>query len=90
VVLGISEDTLKDQERFTVKEKLNFPLLADNHHKVAKEFGVLMSNGKFAKRATFIIGKDGRIAKIFPAVGNAGGHAEEVLAWVRTHLAKKE
>jgi peroxiredoxin Q/BCP len=89
VVIGISTDTLTDQERFTAKEKLNFPLLADDQHKVAKEFGVLMPNGKYAKRATFIIDKDGKIAKIFPAVGNAGGHAQEVLAWIRTHLNKK-
>jgi peroxiredoxin len=63
-------------------------LLADAKHKVAKEFGVLMSNNQYAKRATFVINKEGNIARIYPAVGNAAGHAAEVLAYVKTHLAK--
>jgi peroxiredoxin Q/BCP len=88
VVIGISTDKLEAQEKFTDKEKLNFPLLADDQQKVAKEFGVLMPNGKFAKRVTFVIDKEGTVVKVFPAVGNAGAHPQEVLEWVEKHIKK--
>jgi peroxiredoxin Q/BCP len=87
VVIGISTDNLQDQERFTDKEKLNFPLLADSEGKVAQAFGVL--RGKIAQRATFIIDKEGKIVKIYPQVRNAAEHPEEVLTWVREHLGKR-
>jgi peroxiredoxin Q/BCP len=89
VVIGISTDTLAYQEKFTKKENLNFPLLADDKRQIAKEFGVLMPNGQYAKRATVVIDKEGTIAKIYPAVGNAGAHPEEVLEYVKANLVKK-
>ena len=88
MVIGISADTLDLQKKFTEKETLNFPLLADNDLKVAGALGVLMPNKKLAKRCTLIIDKDGVIAKIYPMVGNAGGHPEEVLEFVRRNLKK--
>ena len=36
--------------------------VSDPGGEVAKAFGVLMGNGKFAKRVTFVIGTDGQIA----------------------------
>jgi peroxiredoxin Q/BCP len=90
VVIGISTDTLAFQEKFTKKEKLNFPLLADDERKVAKLFGVLMPNGQYARRATVVIDKEGIVAKIYPAVGNAGAHPQEVLDYVKTELVKKK
>ncbi|MCI0464710.1 MAG: redoxin domain-containing protein [Gemmataceae bacterium] len=90
MVLGISTDTLALQEKFTQKEKLNFPLYADPEQKVAKTFGVLIPGKPLARRATFVIDKQGTIAKIFPAVKNAGGHPEEVLAYVKANLAAKK
>jgi len=89
-VIGISTDTLDSQDKFTKKEKLNFPLLADDERQVAKRFGALMSNGQYARRVTVIIDKQGIVAKIYPAVNNAGGHAQEVLEYVKTHLVKKQ
>jgi peroxiredoxin Q/BCP len=89
VVIGISTDTLKLQEKFTQKEKLNFPLYADAEQKTARAFGVLIPGKPFARRATFVIDKQGNIARIFPAVKNAGGHPEEVLQYVKANLAKK-
>ena len=40
VVIGISVDKLDDQQKFTDKEHLNFPLLADDTKAVTKAFGV--------------------------------------------------
>src|SRR4051812_11700079 len=90
VVIGISTDKVEDQQKFTDKEKLNFPLIADPDKKAARAFGVLMPNGRFAQRATFVIDKKGVVRKVFPQVGDAGKHPEEVLAWVKENLADKK
>jgi peroxiredoxin Q/BCP len=89
VVIGISTDPLAQQQRFTDKEKLNFPLYADAEQKTVKTFGVLMPNLPFAKRATFVIDKQGIIRHIYPQVANAGAHPQEVLEYVRKNLATK-
>jgi peroxiredoxin Q/BCP len=88
VVVGISTDPLQQQQKFTEKEKLNFPLLADPQQKVAKAFGVVAPGKAFAKRSTFIINKQGNIAKIYPAVGKAADHPQEVLEYVEKNLKK--
>jgi len=88
VVVGISTDTLELQKKFTAKEKLNFPLCADAEQEVSKAFGVLIPGKTMAKRCTFIINKEGNIAKIYPDVGNAGGHPEDVLEFVMKNLKK--
>jgi peroxiredoxin Q/BCP len=89
VLVGISCDSLQLQEKFSDKEKLDFPLLSDADGKVAKEFGVLIPGKTMASRATFVIGKNGVVAKIFSPVKNAGGHPQEVLDYVKEKLVKK-
>lgn len=60
------------------------PLLADNGRKVAEAYGVYREKNLYGRkvmgieRTTFIIGKNGRIEKIFPKV-KVDGHVEEVL-----------
>jgi peroxiredoxin Q/BCP len=88
VVLGISTDQLADQNKFTEKESLNFPLLADADKKVAKEYGVLSDRG-FARRATFVIDKKGIVRKIYPSA-NADKNPQEVLDYVKNNLADKK
>ena len=87
-MIGISTDTLKLQEKFTDKEKLTFPLVADTEHTAAKAFGVIGPGKATAQRATFVIDKEGNIAKAWPAVKGPGDHPEEVLQFVKTKLAK--
>ncbi len=87
MIIGISVDTLALQQKFNDKENLNFPLLADSEKTFAKAYGVL---GKaFASRATFVIDKEGNLAKIYNPVGNAKGHPEEVLEFVKAKFGKK-
>ncbi len=88
VVIGISTDRLADQNKFTEKESLNFPLLADADKKVAKEYGVLLSDRGVARRATFVIDKQGIVRKIYPSA-NADKNPQEVLDYVKNHLEKK-
>ncbi len=63
-VYGISTDTIADQAKFHAKEHLNFDLLADPDAHVTETYGVKMPVVKMAKRWTFIIGPDLKIAKI--------------------------
>lgn len=84
MLLGISVDTLADQQKFTDKEKLTYPLLADTQKKIAKAYGVLSPRG-FAKRATFVIDKKGILRKIYPNA-KAATNAQEVLDWIKANL----
>ena len=88
VVIGISTDTIQQQQQFTDKENLNFPLYADSDKHVARAFGVLMPQG-YAQRATFVIDKEGIIRKIYPRA-DASKHPTEVLAYVKEHLAGRK
>jgi len=85
VVLGVSTDSTKSHEKFAEKHALPFPLLADVEKKIVQAYGV-WGEKKFmgrtfmgTRRATFLIGADGRIVKIWPQV-KVAGHVEEVLA----------
>lgn len=75
-ILGVSVDNVKSHEKFAQKYSLNFPILADEHKKVAESYGVLKETGS-AMRTTFIIDKQGIIRQIFPGV-KVDGHSEEV------------
>lgn len=76
------------QSKFIAKEKLIFPLLADPEAKVARAYYVFNPKNNLAKRVTFVITKDGNIAKIFN-VTKAGDHPGEVLEYVQKNIAKK-
>lgn len=66
-VLGVSMDDTQSHARFAEKYRLPFPLLADTGGVVTRAYGALWSLGpiKFAKRHSFIIDPEGRIAKIY-------------------------
>jgi methionine-R-sulfoxide reductase len=88
VVLGVSNDGLESHLHFKEKRKLPFPLLADVDAKVSKLYGVYGKQSVYAipytgiQRTTFVIGSDGRIARVWPKV-SVNGHVEEVLEFVR-------
>jgi peroxiredoxin Q/BCP len=85
VIVGISPDAVKSQAKFKDKFDLPFTLLCDVDKKAAEAYGVYKEKNMYGKkvmgieRTTFVIGEDGRIAKIYPKV-KAQGHAELVLA----------
>lgn len=66
-ILGISVDDSKSHARFAQKYQIPFPLLVDKEGDVARLYGSLWSIGplRIAKRYTFVIDPDGRIAKIY-------------------------
>ena len=69
-VIGVSLDDVKSHASFAAKYHVPFPLLADSSHQVATEYGVLTSMGdvRYAKRTTFLISPDGKIAKVYQDV----------------------
>jgi len=85
VVVGISVDKLSDQQKFTDKEKLNFPLLADTEKKVTKAYGALNEQRGMANRYTFVIDKKGVLRKTYTKV-TPKGHPDEVLKYVKDEL----
>ncbi len=85
VVLGVSPDSVAAHEQFTTKHGLNFPLLADAGAAVSQRYGVWVEKSMYGRtymgveRSTFLIGKDGKVGRIWRKV-TPKGHAEEVLA----------
>jgi peroxiredoxin Q/BCP len=73
-VIGISPDEVKAVDKFAGKYDLDFTLLADADHAVAEKYGTWVEKSMYGKkymgvqRATFIIGPNGKIAKVFPKV----------------------
>lgn len=84
VVLGVSPDSVKSHQGFIQKQNLNFTLLSDLDHKVSEAYGAWGEKSMYGKkymgilRTTFVIGKDGKIKKVFEKV-KPEGHAEEIL-----------
>jgi peroxiredoxin Q/BCP len=82
VVIGVSTDANESHKAFAEKHQLPFLLLPDPDGKIAAQFGVPVTLG-FAKRVTFVIDAQGKIAKVFPSV-QPKGHAQEVLAALKS------
>jgi peroxiredoxin Q/BCP len=78
-ILGISLDDTKSHARFAEKYRLPFPLLADTEGNVARAYGALWSIGplRIAKRCTFVIDPEGRVARIYRNVKPAS-HSREL------------
>ena len=84
VVLGVSPDEETAHVKFKQKYGLPFTLLADPDHHVADDYGVWVEKTYAGRtywgneRSTFVIGPDGRIAKVMRSV-KPDTHVERVL-----------
>ena len=63
-VIGVSFDSADSHQKFIAKYNLNFPLLADTDGKIADAYGVRMQGRDMARRVSFLIGLDGKIAHV--------------------------
>ncbi|UZE52179.1 peroxiredoxin [Rhodopseudomonas sp. P2A-2r] len=87
-ILGVSADPLKAQESFRDKHDLTVPLLSDETHAMLESYGAWGEKSMYGKsfqgvfRTTVLIGKDGKVARIWRNV-KVDGHAEEVLEAAR-------
>ncbi len=77
-VYGVSLDSPSSHRRFREKYNLNFPLLTDEGGRAAEALGVLGEDGQKAKRVSFLLDSEGKIAKVYPEV-SPETHAEEIL-----------
>lgn len=84
-ILGISPDPVKSHDKFKAKHGLEFALAADETQQALQAYGIWVEKSMYGRsymgveRTTFLIGADGRIARIWRKV-KVPGHAEEVLA----------
>jgi peroxiredoxin Q/BCP len=84
-VLGVSADPVGAQDKFKAKHDLTIPLASDETLEMLKAYGVWAEKSKYGRtfmgvlRNTYLIGPDGKVARIWEKV-KVAGHAEEVLA----------
>lgn len=84
VILGVSADNQDMHNDFRHKYNLPFQLLTDDDHKVMEKYGAWGEKNNYGKkymgiiRSTFLIGKDGKVARVWPRV-RVDGHVDEVL-----------
>jgi len=83
-VAGVSVDAVARHTEFAAAHELPFTLLADTGGRVAAAYGSLTDLGfiRFARRNTFIIDPQGRIARVYTGV-NAARNAEDIAAELR-------
>jgi peroxiredoxin Q/BCP len=92
VILGISVDDVASHKAFAAKHGLPFTLLADADKAVSKNYGVLktyMGVMEMARRDTFIIDPQGRIAKHYESV-DPEGHSKVVLDDIKALKAQSK
>ena len=83
-MLGVSPDNFDSHQKFIKKFNLPFILLSDEQKKICQDYGVWVQKSMYGRkymgveRTTFVINKEGRVAKVFEKV-KPQGHNEEVL-----------
>jgi len=77
-IFGVSRDSSEIHAQFRQSHQLPFSLVADESGTVAKAYGVSSPLG-MSERVTFLVGADGRVARVWPDV-DPGVHASEVLS----------
>jgi peroxiredoxin Q/BCP len=89
IVLGVSPDDVASHAAFRDKYALNFRLLADRDHAVAEKYGAWREKNMYGKksmgvqRSTFLIDREGTVAKVWKRV-QVEGHDEQVLDALRS------
>ncbi len=84
VIFGCSPDSAKSHDKFRTKFDLPYELISDETKSICQSYGVWVEKSMYGKkymgvaRTTFIIGKDGNIAKIFEKV-KPEGHNTEII-----------
>lgn len=84
-VIGVSIDSEEDHRKFADENSLPFSLISDPEHAWSDAFGVAQRKllGGVDERVSFLISKDGKIAKVYEDV-DPGVHADQVVEDART------
>jgi peroxiredoxin Q/BCP len=87
-VVGVSPDKLQPIEKFAAKFGVTFPLASDEGHVVAERYSTWVEKSMYGRkymgieRATFLIGRDGKVLKAWRKV-SVTGHADDVMKAAR-------
>ncbi len=87
-IVGVSKDPPSRHDKFKAKYGLGFTLASDEGGEMLERYGVWIQKSLYGRqymgidRATFLIGPDGTIRRIWRKV-KVAGHADEVLAAAR-------
>lgn len=87
-ILGVSKDSVTRHEKFKAKHELQVRLASDEEGEVCEAYGVWKEKSMYGRkfmgieRSTFLIGPDGKIARVWRKV-RVPGHVDEVLEAVR-------
>ena len=87
-ILGVSKDSPKSHAKFAGKYDLKVKLASDEDGSACEAFGTWGEKSMYGRkymgieRATFLIDRDGTVARIWRKV-KVAGHADEVLAAAR-------
>jgi peroxiredoxin Q/BCP len=88
-ILGVSADPVAKQDKFKEKHGLKIALGSDETHKMLEAYGVWAEKSMYGRkymgilRNTYLIGPDGKVARVWEKV-KVPGHAEEVLEAAKT------
>jgi len=80
--VGVSADSVAVQKKFIERFSLTFPMISDTAKEVITAYGAREVLGITAKRSTFLIDPDGRVAHVWPKV-KVEGHVDDVVATLR-------
>ena len=89
VILGVSPDSVKKHDGFINKFDLPFTLISDEEKTMCEDYGVWVEKNMYGRkymgvaRTTFIIGKNGKILKIFAKV-KPKEHSAEVIEFLKS------
>jgi thioredoxin-dependent peroxiredoxin len=85
VIVGVSPDKTEAQAKFATKYGLPYAFVPDTDHAISEAYGAWKEKSMYGRkymgieRSTFVIGPDGKLAKVFRKV-SVTGHVEAVLA----------
>jgi peroxiredoxin Q/BCP len=83
-VIGVSKDSVASHDKFKKKHELTFTLASDQGGHVCEDYGVWAEKSMYGRkymgieRTTFLIDKNGKIARVWNKV-KVPGHVPEVL-----------
>jgi peroxiredoxin Q/BCP len=83
-ILGVSPDGSESHLKFKERLRIPYELVSDTDNRIASLYGTYGPKSFMGKeylgvhRSTFLIGKDGRIIKVFHRV-KPSGHSDEVM-----------
>ncbi|RYY80759.1 MAG: peroxiredoxin [Moraxellaceae bacterium] len=87
-IYGISRDSLKSHDKFTIKESIPFALISDPDEMVCRYFDVIKTKNMYGKqvqgieRSSFLFDQQGQLTQSWRKV-RAAGHAAMLLDFIK-------